>query len=203
VGAAHGGDSGGGYSDSALQEILGKMGSQQVSSSSAQAHSLPHQSAQHDAQQHPTTPQPHVEPRAVGSPWEESVRAVKDIGKGLTSALPDELQKLLGFQPHDTPEDRAKKKQLLDKYNQLSEEDRQFALKKFHEAQREKQQKEQEEQERKHKEAQAQQQATLPMPQGRRTGFMPGMIGQKNTKSTSTLDQMLFQQRQTKDSGAG
>src|SRR5579859_3552270 len=60
--------------------------------------------------------------RPVGSLPQEAQYIAEDVAKSLLTALPDFMQSMLGVKPTDTPEEAARKKQMLQRYQQLNAE---------------------------------------------------------------------------------
>lgn len=120
-------------------------------------------------------------PRPVGSIPQEGKYLAEDVAQGLLAALPDFMQQLLGINPSDTPEDTAKKKQMLQRYNQMTADEQQYVQKKVQEEQQKKKA-EEEEKAKKEQEAKQEEQDELPIPQGKQSGEgMPGMSNKKRT----------------------
>ncbi len=88
-----------------------------------------------------TRPKP---PRAVGSLPQEAKYMAEDVAQGILTLLPDFMQQILGAKPTDTPEDAARKKQMLQRYNQLNEEQQQVVQKQMQEEQMKKKREEEE-----------------------------------------------------------
>jgi hypothetical protein len=125
-----------------------------------------------------TMPKP---PRPVGSLPQEAKFMAEDVAQGLLSVLPDFMQHILGVKPTDTPEEAARKKQMLQRYNQLNDEQQQVVQKQMQEAQAKKRQ---DEEDRMRKQQEAEQNASqdLPMPQGKTSGEGgPGASQKKRT----------------------
>lgn len=118
-----------------------------------------------------------------------------DVARGLGSLLPESIQKMLNLKPTDSPQEIAKKKQILTKFNQLSDEDRQVAVQRY-QAQIKKEQQEKQLAEQK-KQQEAQKKQDLPQPQGKRQGMMAGMPGQKPKSKSDAFMQQFNQQRKT------
>ncbi len=189
--------SGGGAqgSGSPTQGAAGSSGPQ--NSVSPSSSSLPGMSGS----QSKSSAQSQKPPRNVDSIPKEMKMMVADVGQGLLSALPDFMQSILHINSTDTPEEKAKKRQSIQKFNSLSDQDRQFTVKKYQERTARQKQEQQQEQQRKAAQENSRSSA-LPMPKGQKKGVMPGMSGGGKTKGQSMTEQMLFQQRNTQ-SGAG
>lgn len=101
-------------------------------------------------------------PREVGSIAEELVqRPVHDIGKELMAFF--DLNTLLGINPQqDTPQEQARKKQMLQRWNNLNQEQQAVAQEKYQTELRKKQKEEQEKEARKQQEAQQAQSFQVP-----------------------------------------
>ena len=137
-------------------------------------------------------------PRPIGTPLQEAKYLGEDMVLGMLQLLPDIFQEMLHIKPTDTPEEIAKKKQLIQNLNQMDDEQRQIVAKEFREKQ-EKQKEEEEEKVRKQQELQAKEQNELPVPKGKTHGIMPGMPGQ--SKKQSFMDD--FNQKRKQLSSAG
>jgi len=94
-------------------------------------------------------------PREVGTLAEELIeRPIKDIGEGIRSIF--SLNDLLNINPQtDTPEQQAKKKQIHQRYQQLTQEEQAEAQRQYQEEMERKQKEEQEAQEKKRREQEA------------------------------------------------
>lgn len=108
-------------------------------------------------------------PRPITSPLGEAKYLAQDVGQSVLGLLPETLQQVLGLKSSDTPEQKAKKQQMLQNYQRLSAEDQAYVREKMQRQEAEKQQKEQEELMKK-QQAEAQQDDGLPMPAGKVTG---------------------------------
>ncbi len=108
-------------------------------------------------------------PRPIASLPQEGKYLAQDVGQGMLELLPDFMQRVLGIKNTDTPEEKAKKQQMFQNYQQLSAEDQAYVQKKMQREEAEKQQREQEEEMRKQQEM-ANQSSDLPMPAGKVTG---------------------------------
>ncbi|HYD34659.1 MAG TPA: hypothetical protein VD999_01185 [Vitreimonas sp.] len=125
-------------------------------------------------------------PRPVGTIVEEVVqRPAKDILKGLLSIF--DLNAMLGIKPaEDDPALQAKKKQMLNRFNKLTEEEQQVAREKYQLAMKKKQQEEQEKQMRKQQEEQ-QKANSVELPSSTKKG--PVGPGAKKPKAVQKLEQ--------------
>ncbi len=94
-------------------------------------------------------------PREVGTLAEELItRPIKDIAEGIRSIF--SLNDLLNINPQtDTPEQQAKKKQMHQRYQQLTQDEQAEAQRQYQEEMERKQQEEQEAQEKKRREQEA------------------------------------------------
>lgn len=120
--------------------------------------------------------------RPIGTPVQEAQMVGEDVAQGLLQLLPDFLQDLFHVKPTDTPEEAAKKKQMLQRYNQLNAEQQQFVQKKYQEEQAKKKQEEEEATKKKQEEQRKAQENELPVPQGKKTGdWMAGKSQKQNT----------------------
>lgn len=119
----------------------------------------------------PGSPQSHAQkdPRSIGSLPQEAKYLTQDVGQGILQLLPDFMQQILGIKDSDTPEEKAKKKQMLHNYEKLNAEDQAYVQKKMQEEQLKKQQEAQEEEEKRQREA-AMQSSDLDIPSGKVTG---------------------------------
>ena len=125
--------------DQAIQSAVQHKSAQQ------KVGSVPTNKIGQSAQQQQGSAQP-PKPREVGSLWEELfTRPASDIKDGLKSLF--DLNSLLGInQEQDTPEEIAKKRAMIKRYQQLTDEEQQEAKKKYqlrmHQKQEEEKQKE-------------------------------------------------------------
>jgi len=96
--------------------------------------------------------------------------------------LPDFMQSMLGAKPTDTPEEATRKKQMLQRYQQLNSDQQQYVqeeMRKSHEAEQKKQE---EEAKKKEEEQRKAAEDELPMPVGKTRGEGgPGMSNKKRT----------------------
>ncbi len=129
--------------------------------------------------------------REVRSLKEELVkRPVKDVKKGLASLV--DLNDLLSIETGDTPEEKAKKKQIHQRYQKLTEEQQTVAKKQYQEKLQKRKQ-EQEEEQRKKEAEQAQQQQAMAPPSSPQKGPIGPASGMSRKKKAQTN---LQQQRQ-------
>lgn len=110
---------------------------------------------------------------------EEAKNLGENFGQQLKDLIPGFIQEVLGMKSTDTPEEKAKKQQMLQRYQQLNAEDQAYVRQKMQREQAEKQQHEQEEMFRKQQE-QAAQGSDLPTPAGKVSGA--GADGSSNAK---------------------
>ena len=122
-------------------------------------------------------------PRPVGTPLQEVKYFAGDVAHGVLEVLPDFMQSLFGISPADKPEDAARKRQMLQRYQQMNAEQQQFVQQRT-KAEYEKKQQEEARQAQAEKAKRQQQAASLPVPQGRTHGAGAGMPGQSRKKST-------------------
>jgi|GEM_PF-738419 len=172
-----------GFSSPDMQSTLsqmtqaGKQGSAggvpQAGSSSSSSKTLPSAGA---ASQKP--------PRPVGTLPQEAQYITEDITKSLLSFLPDFMQSMLGVKPTDSPEEKARKKQMLQRYQQLNSEQQQFVQDEMRKKQQAEQKKQEEEAKKKEEEQRKAADDELPMPQGKTRG--EGGPGASNKKQTLT-----------------
>src|SRR5258708_10244736 len=112
----------------------------------------------------------------------------EDVAQGLLSVLPDFMQQILGIKPTDTPEEANRKKQMLERFNQLTDDQQKVVQQKMKEEQ-EKKKVEEEEKAKKEQAAQQANQDELAMPQGKTTGEGgPGASSKKRTTMTLQSD---------------
>lgn len=93
-----------------------------------------------------------VKPREVGTLQEELVtRPLQDIQKGLLSLF--DIRSVLGIDPKaDTPEEQAKKRQMLQRWNELTQDEQKVAQERYQKEMQKKQMEEEEKQQRKQQE---------------------------------------------------
>jgi hypothetical protein len=118
--------------------------------------------------------------RPIGTPLAEGKFIAEDVAQGIIDLLPGPLKNLLGPAPTDTPEEKAKKQAMFQRYQQLSAEDQQYVQKKMQEEAVEKQKLEQEETQK--KQMAAQQKPAFEMPQGKVRG--DAKAGQSKKQNT-------------------
>lgn len=123
--------------------------------------------------------------RPVGTFAEELIKyPAQDIWAGIKSLF--DIKSILGINPQtDTPEQQAKKKQIHQRYNRLTQEQQQVAQAKYQERMRQKQQQEQEDQMKKQREAQ-EKSSSIQAPSSPKKGAV-GPGGSKKQKATTQL----------------
>lgn len=136
--------------------------------------------------QPPPAAQP-VKPRPIGSLADELVvRPAQDIGKGLLSLF--DINTLLGVNAQkDDPQTQAKKKQMLQRWNQLDEEDQAQVKKRYQETMQKKQQEEKEEQAKKQQAEQAKAQQVVVPSSPKKGPIGPGGTGKQ--RAVNKLEQ--------------
>ncbi|NCN45215.1 MAG: hypothetical protein COU63_04515 [Candidatus Pacebacteria bacterium CG10_big_fil_rev_8_21_14_0_10_36_11] len=129
--------------------------------------------------------QKQTQPREVGTFKEEAKRALKDVVdeiKGFFS-----LNDLLKINSGDTPEVKQKKTGILQRFNNLTEEQKQVAQKNFQIEMQKRKAREEEEQKKKNQAAQ-QKQANIAPPSSPRKGAA-GPAGSRKQQATTQLEQ--------------
>jgi hypothetical protein len=192
-GMGGGSDFGEAFDEQSLSNMMTQVGQQQSSndpssggpgggSSGSQMPQLPPQMAP-DAQ---APSMPPVKPREIGSLADELIkRPVQDIFNELKSFF--DLNSLLGIKdPSKDPQTLAKKRQMMQRYNQLTAEQQQVAQQKYQERQMRKQ-KQQEEEAMKKQREQAEKQASISVPSSPQKG-PKGQAGGK-PKAVMKLEQ--------------
>lgn len=125
-------------------------------------------------------------PREVTSLSEELIkRPVKDILQTTKSFF--DLNALLGINPEDPPEKKAKKQKIAQNWQKLTSEEQDLVQRQYQEEQQKKQQEQQAEQEKKEKEAEEAKEQTLAPPSSPQKGPI-GLTG-SNKQKTSQLIQ--------------
>jgi hypothetical protein len=170
----------------AMQNALGQKA---LSQQSAQLtpQQMQQAAAQQQASQAQQTPETSQEkPREVGTFTEELIkRPVKDIIRGLKSIF--DLNDLLGVKSSaDDPQSLAKKKQMLQRFNKLNQEQQAIARQKYQAELKKKQQAEQEAEMKRRQEAQQKQQS-ISVPSGPQKG--PVGPGSQKPKAVQKLEQ--------------
>lgn len=160
--------------DSEKMEQQAMGGAMQQKTAQQQAGATPTQSAQAQSSLAQQQGQPPPPPRELSSISEELLkRPVKDVWGGLRSLF--DLNTLLEINPGDTPEEQARKKQLHQRFQQLTEAEQQEAKKRY---QQELQRKQAAEKEKQEKEQQRQQQA--------QAGALPS-VGKTSKRGTALM----------------
>ncbi len=128
-----------------------------------------------------------VKPREVSTLQEELIeRPTQDIVKGLTSFF--DINAILGINPEaDDPQTQAKKKQMLQRWNNLTDEDKQYASKKYQEELQKKKQEQQEEETRKRQAEQAKSQQLVVPSSPKKGAVGPG--GSQKQQVVSKMEQ--------------
>jgi hypothetical protein len=134
---------------------LGQTGSGQLGNSLASQ--MPGQQSQKPA-------------RPLGTPVQEAKYLAEDVAQGVLSLMPDFMQNMLGLKPTDTPEEAAKKKQVLQRYQQLNAEQQQYVQQQYQKRAEEQRKQEEETIRKKQEEQQKAAQSNTVAPQGKQTG---------------------------------
>lgn len=171
-----------------MEDMLAAQGG----ASAAKSGSSPGSGAAHGGGTH------HQPARPLGSPVQEAKNIAGGVGGELFEFLPPVIKNLISAKPDDSPEDAARKRQMLQNYQKLNAEDQQFVQKKLQHEQMEKQQREQEEAQRRQQEA-AMQSNDLPVPEGKKTGEA-AMGGGKSQKS-QTISKLQNDRKKLSSSG--
>jgi len=108
-------------------------------------------------------------PRPIGSAPQEAKYLAQGVGQGIVDLIPDFLQEVLGIKNTDSPDSKAKKKQIFDNFQSLSADEQAYVQKKMQREQAEKQAQEQAVMERKQREA-VEKENSVVVPTGRVTG---------------------------------
>lgn len=162
-----------------MADAMQDMQSGQPASAGASSHSSMSSISSMMQGQHGKTAQ---NARSVGSPVQEAKYLAKDIGKGILEFLPGPIKNLVSPTPNDSPEAAMKKRQMLQRYNQMNAEQQAYVNKKLQEEQMEKRKKEEEEKQR--TQMLAQQSNDLPVPEGKKTGEAAMGAGKSNKSQT-------------------
>lgn len=117
------------------------------------------------------TPQHPKSGPSIGSPVGEAKYLGQDVAEGLLDFLPGPLKSLLNIRPSDTPEEQQRKRQMIQNYQRMNEEQRQYVAQEAQKQQALKQQQAEEDAQRRQMEAQ-QRASSAEIPQGKRTGDM-------------------------------
>lgn len=133
-------------------------------------------------------------PREVTSLGEELIkRPAKDILQTAKSFF--DLNALLGINPEDPPEKKAKKQKIAQNWQKLTGEEQAFIQQQYQEEQQKKQQELQAEQERKEKEAEEAEAQAIAPPSSPRKGPI-GLTGNKKEKTEQLLQNRRTQMTQ-------
>lgn len=125
-------------------------------------------------------------PRNVSNLGEELfIRPAKDVFNTFKSIF--DLNAILGINPGDTPEKKAKKQKIAQNLQKLTQEEQAFVQQEFQRAQQKKQQEQQEEQARKEEEARAKEQDAIAPPSSPKKG--PAAPGGSKKSQTAQLMQ--------------
>ncbi len=167
--------------------VLGQQGVAKQQAAAAGAGQTPLASPEAAKQQQ--TP-----PRAISNLGEELIkRPAKDIFDTFKSFF--DLNAMLGINPGDTPEEKAKKQKISQNWQKLTQEDQAYVQRKYQEEQQKKQQELQEEQARKEEEArQADAQAIAPPSTPRKGPAAPS--GNKKQQTSQLLQTKRTQMSQ-------
>jgi hypothetical protein len=173
--------------DDAMQNAMQQKGLTQQNASAADPTGMGGGGALPGAAGTQNRPAQPPKPREIGSITEELVnRPAQDIFKGLKSIF--DLNSLLGLpQAEDDPQTKARKQQMLQRYNKLSDEQQAVARQKYQESMQKKQAEEQEKQAKKQQEEQQKSQ-TINVPSGTKKG-PEGPGGSKKQKAVNKLQQ--------------
>jgi len=131
------------------------------------------------------SPQRLKDPREVGTIKEEAKRVFSDVIDELKGFF--SLSDLLGIKPGDTPEQQQKKQAVLQRYNKLSDEQKQIAQKNYQEKMQRQKREEEEKQRKQQQEAQAKS-ANIAPPSSPKKGAA-GPAGSKKQKAITQLQQ--------------
>ncbi len=166
--------------ESAMQQAVQQKALGQQSSKPSSQHI-----AQQAAQQQMSNGGQQQPPRETGTLVQELVtRPAQDVVKGLLSIF--DLNAILGVSPaQENPQDKAKKQQVLQRFNKLTEEDQAQVKKTYHERLKQKEAEEQEKEQRKQIEQQQKAQQ-VSMPSSPKKGPV-GPSGSKKQKAQQKL----------------
>lgn len=138
---------------------------------------------------------PAPNPRGVSNLGEELItRPAKDIFNTFKSFF--DLNAIMGINPGDTPEQKAKKQKVAQNWQKLTQEEQAYIQQEFQRTQQKKQQELQEEQQRKEEEARAKEQDAIAPPSSPKKG----PIGPSGNKKQQT--NQLMQNKRTQMSQA-
>lgn len=133
-------------------------------------------------------------PREVTNLGEELIkRPVKDILQTGKSFF--DLNALLGINPEDPPEKKAKKEKIAQNWQKLTSEEQSYIQQQYQEEQQKKQREQQEEQERKEKEAQESEEQAIAPPSSPKRGPV-GLSGSQKEKTSQLLQNRRTQMTQ-------
>jgi len=133
-------------------------------------------------------------PREISNLGEELLkRPVTDILQTGKSFF--DLHALLGINPEDSPENKAKKQKIAQNWQKLTSEEQAFVQKQYQEEQQKKQQEQQAEQEKKEKEAEKAEQQSIAPPSSPQKGPV-GLTGSKKQQTSQLLQNRRTQMTQ-------
>lgn len=133
-------------------------------------------------------------PREVTNLGEELIkRPVKDILQTGKSFF--DLNALLGINPGDSPEKKAKKQKIAQNWQKLTSQEQSYIQQQYQEEQQKKQREQQEEQERKEKEAQESEEQSIAPPSSPKRGPV-GLSGSNKQKTSQLLQNRRTQMTQ-------
>lgn len=135
------------------------------------------------------TPHQKQPPREVDTIKEEGKRAVKDVLDELKGFF--SLHSLLEIKNEDTPAEKQQKQSVLERFNKLTDEQKQVAQKKYHEKMQRQKAEEEAKQAQKQKEEAAKQSSIAPPSSPKK-----GAVGPAGSKKQQTA-QLIQQNRQT------
>ncbi len=172
----------------AMQDMMGaNAGTQQAKQGTSPTSNAV--SSMMQGQGHKATP--------LGSPVQEAKTIAQDVGSSLFEFLPQELQTILGSKSTDTPEEAERKQKMLQNYQRLTAEERQYVQKKLQQEQAEKRQREEEEFRK--KQLAAQQTDELPVPEGKKTG--EAALGAGRSKKAQTISKLQNDRKKLSSAG--
>lgn len=132
--------------------------------------------------------QSQVKARPIGSFKDELlVNPAKDIVKSLTSFF--DLNQLLEIKTEDTPEEQAKKKQMLNRWNNLNEEQKSIAQSQYQEKIKKQQAEEEKKQQKKKQEEEVRKQSIAPPSSPKKGPIGPGSGMSKKAAAAAKLEQ--------------
>lgn len=142
---------------------------------------------------------PSKPPRPIGTPIQEGKYIAEDVGQGMLQLLPDFMQDVLHTKPSDTPQEKAKKQQLLQNYTRLDSEQQQYVQKQMQAEHMKKQKEEEERMQKRQEEQKKAAESSLPEPKGKVSGAAAGMPGQSRKKSM--IDDLNKKRQQLSSAG--